>query len=87
MWLRHFTALMSAGAGIAPYRMHHDQVLDAFQGYIVAHEPISGVFAPALGDYGYLIRSPHLDELCLKLAAWLNRLIRIARTLHEYRIS
>jgi hypothetical protein len=45
------------------YRMHHDQVLDAFQGYIVAHEPISGVFAPALGDYGYLIRSPHLDEL------------------------
>jgi hypothetical protein len=41
-----------------PYRMEHDQVLETFKGYIVAHEPISGVFAAALGDYGYLIRSP-----------------------------
>jgi hypothetical protein len=46
-----------------PYHMGHDQLLDAFQGYIVGHEPISGVFAPALGDYGYLVRSPNLDEV------------------------
>jgi hypothetical protein len=46
-----------------PYRMPHDQVLDAFGAYIVAHEPISGVFAAALGDYGFLIRSPQLEDL------------------------
>ncbi len=46
-----------------PYLYTHDQIMDAFPGYIVAHEPISGVFAPALGDYGYLARSPELSDL------------------------
>jgi hypothetical protein len=55
-----------------PYRMDHDQLLDAFQEYIVGHEPISGVFAPALGDYGYLVRSHHLDEV-----------LEISRLAHE----
>jgi hypothetical protein len=45
------------------YRYSHDEVVETFPGYIVAHEPISGIFAPALGDYGYLVRSPDLDEL------------------------
>jgi hypothetical protein len=46
-----------------PYRMQHDQVLHDFGDAIVAHEPISGVFAPALGDYGYLVRSENLDDV------------------------
>jgi hypothetical protein len=46
-----------------PYHMPHEQVLDTFHRYIVSHEPISGIFAAALGDYGYLVRSPYLDEL------------------------
>jgi hypothetical protein len=27
------------------------------------HEPISGVFSAALGNYGYLVRSPDLEEI------------------------
>lgn len=45
------------------YRYSHEQILDMFAGYVAAHEPISGVFAPALGDYGYLLRSPDLNDL------------------------
>jgi hypothetical protein len=45
------------------YLYSHEQVLAAFPGYIVSHEPISGIFAPALGDYGYLARSPELGDL------------------------
>jgi hypothetical protein len=46
-----------------PYRIPHDGVLDTFHNYIVSHEPINGIFAAALGDYGYLVRSPYLEEL------------------------
>ena len=46
-----------------PYRYTHEQVLEAFPGYIVAYEPINGIFAPALGDFGYLTRSPELNDL------------------------
>lgn len=45
------------------YRYSHEDILETFPGYIVAHEPISGIFAPALGDFGYLARSPDLGEL------------------------
>ena len=45
------------------YKLKHDQVLHAFGEQMALHQPISGVFAPALGDYGYLIRSPDLDEV------------------------
>jgi len=45
------------------YQYAHEQILEAFPGYIVAHEPINGIFAPALGDYGYLARSPELSDL------------------------
>ncbi|RLC89330.1 MAG: carboxylate--amine ligase, partial [Chloroflexi bacterium] len=30
---------------------------------LVHHERISPVMAPAIGDYGYLLRSPDLAEL------------------------
>lgn len=45
------------------YRYSHEEVLETFPGYVVSHEPISGIFAPALGDYGYLVRSPDLNDL------------------------
>jgi hypothetical protein len=54
------------------YARSSDQVLAEFGEFIVHHQPISGVFAPALGDYGYLIRSPKLDEI-----------IRIAQAIQE----
>jgi hypothetical protein len=42
----------------------HDEILAAFgAGRICHHEPISGVFSAALGDYGYLVRSAELAEV------------------------
>ena len=46
------------------YAHTHEEVLATFGGGRVCHhEPISGVFAAALGDHGYLVRSPELDEV------------------------
>jgi hypothetical protein len=45
------------------YAHDHEQVLNAFQPFIVHHEPISGVFSSALGDYGYLVRSTELADV------------------------
>jgi len=45
------------------YLLSHDQVLAAFPKQVVSHQPISGVFAAALGDFGYLIRSPDYKEI------------------------
>ncbi len=45
------------------YIHSHEQILAAFGPQIVHHEGISGVFSPALGDYGYLVRSPDLEEI------------------------
>lgn len=52
------------------YRHSHDDILAGFPTQIVAHSPINGVFAPALGDYGYLGRSPEIGELA-EIAAWI----------------
>jgi hypothetical protein len=45
------------------YAHTHEQILAAYRTQLVHHESISGVFSPALGDYGYLVRSPELEEI------------------------
>jgi hypothetical protein len=45
------------------YLLSHEQVLAAFPRQIVSHQSISGIFAAALGDFGYLIRSSELKEI------------------------
>jgi biotin carboxylase len=45
------------------YAHSHEQVLGAFGEKVVHHDSISSVFRGALGDYGYLVRSPDLDEI------------------------
>lgn len=45
------------------YRHSHQEILDELKGALMHHEPISGIFRAALGDYGYLIRSPDLAEI------------------------
>jgi hypothetical protein len=45
------------------YLFSQDQVLAAFPRQVVAHQPISGIFAAALGDDGYLVRSPDYKEI------------------------
>ena len=41
----------------------HEEILEWTGNRLCHHEPISGVFSAALGDYGYLVRSPRLDEI------------------------
>ncbi len=46
------------------YEHTHQEILAAFgKSCICHHEQISGVFSAALGDYGYLVRSPELEEV------------------------
>jgi hypothetical protein len=45
------------------YTHSHEQILATFNRQIVHHEPVNGIFSAALGDYGYLIRSPELAEV------------------------
>jgi hypothetical protein len=45
------------------YKYTQNDIYANFGPYIVHHEPISGIFSGALGNHGYLIRSPDLDEI------------------------
>lgn len=45
------------------YAHSHEQVLSYLGPRVMHHEQISGVFSAALGDYGYLVRSPELGEI------------------------
>jgi hypothetical protein len=45
------------------YLLTHEQVLAAFPRQTVFSSPISGIFAAALGDFGYLVRSPDFKEV------------------------
>ncbi len=40
------------------YALDHETVLRQFADLIAFHTPMSGVFARAIGDYGYLLRDP-----------------------------
>lgn len=46
-----------------PYRHSHEQIVSELGSAIVHHEAISGVFSAALGNYGYLIRSPQMSDI------------------------
>jgi biotin carboxylase len=45
------------------YAHTQEEILAAYKDQISHHESISGVFSAALGNYGYLVRSPELDEV------------------------
>jgi ATP-grasp domain len=45
------------------YAHNEEEIFSAYPDKISHHEPISGVFSAALGNYGYLVRSPELDEV------------------------
>ncbi len=45
------------------YRHTHEQIMDAFGYCIVQHQAMPSVFALAMGDYYYFVRSPDLDEI------------------------
>ncbi len=45
------------------YTHPHEEILHQFGDKLLHHEQISGVFSAALGDYGYLVRTPFLEEV------------------------
>lgn len=45
------------------YARSHDEIVHAFGHLIPHHERINSTFGVALGDYGYLLRSPDLEEI------------------------
>jgi hypothetical protein len=45
------------------YAHSHEQVISYLGDKLLHHENISGIFSAALGDYGYLVRSPDLGEV------------------------
>lgn len=50
--------------GNRDYTHTHDEILSGLgDGHLMHHQQISGVFSAALGDYGYLVRSPDLGEI------------------------
>ncbi len=54
-----------------PYQLDFDAVLQTYRELIVHHEPISPVLAPAIGEYGYLLRTPDLTVLMQAVEALL----------------
>lgn len=45
------------------YRHSHEELLDTLGPLLIHHELINSTFGVALGDYGYLVRSPDLEEI------------------------
>jgi hypothetical protein len=45
------------------YAHNEQEILSCYRDKICHHEAISGVFSAALGNYGYLVRSPDLNEI------------------------
>ena len=46
-----------------PHRYEHTEILTELKDFIIHHEPIPPVFARAMGNHAYLVRSPDMDEL------------------------
>jgi predicted transcriptional regulator len=45
------------------YAHSEQEILSTYGEKICHHEPISGVFSLALGNYGYIVRSAELEEV------------------------
>jgi biotin carboxylase len=45
------------------YRRSHDEIIATYGHMVQHHERINSTFGVALGDYGYLIRSPDMEEI------------------------
>ncbi len=53
------------------YTHSHEEIIAQHGALIPAHQPILGAWAVALGNHGYLIRSPELEEV-LQVAAFIQ---------------
>lgn len=63
----YFCAWVGRKRGRA-YRLGHEEVLARFAGLLVHHERVDDVFAAAIGNLGYVLRSPDLAPLAAAAA-------------------
>lgn len=45
------------------HQLSHEDILEHYAAHLLHHETINPTLAPAIGDYGYLLRAVDLDEL------------------------
>ena len=45
------------------YRYTHEEIVERYGSFIAAHIEVPLVFAPVMGNYAYLVRSPLLDDV------------------------
>jgi len=45
------------------YRHSHEEILNRYKEFIVEVASVPGVFSSALGDIGYIFRSPHMEDI------------------------
>lgn len=62
-WERKYHVLYAGRKAAKPYAHAHEQILAHCGDLLIHHEPIDGIFSPAIGNYGYLLRSPDLAPL------------------------
>lgn len=60
------------------YRRSHEQVLRELGPMVVHHAPMSGVFASAIGDYGYILRDPSEERVVAACLAILEKAPTVA---------
>lgn len=70
---KHFTAFASRRY-FRRYQYSNDEFLSRFGSYVAYHGPMPEGFANAMGDYGYILRAPVLDEV-LAAASALHRTV------------
>lgn len=56
------------------YAHTHQEVLSYCGDCLVSHQPIDGVFSPALGDFGYVLRTPDRQTV-IELAEFIQQVI------------
>jgi hypothetical protein len=62
---RPYNVLYASRRDGRPYVMSHDEVLAEFGSLIVHESRMERVLASAMGDHGYVMRSPDLEPLVL----------------------
>ncbi len=72
-WSRPYHVIYIGRKNHMPYAHSHEDVMTHYSHLICHTEPISGIFAQALGNHGYLARSPQVEEL-LALADYSQQL-------------
>jgi len=62
-WDRNFHCCYASRKNRFPYLHPHDEIMDRYGDSMMQVESVPGVFSSALGDIGYIFRSPDLSKI------------------------